>query len=246
MFHDDFKAATLVADRARLESVRSTRLAGSVAEEVFDRITRLAAKLTKAPVSFFSVVEADHDYFKSIAADDPQLATIRRVEGRSFCHYSMLGEGPLVVEDARIDAQLAQLPSVTALGIVACLGVPLRLPDGQPLGAFCVVDVKPRAWTQQDIEVITELGEAAIREVRLRMLMQEVERTNAARNELLSLIASDLRNPVTVVSLSADLLQEGDLGDAQNELVARIKHAAERMEDSIQHALQVAKETPQR
>src|SRR5688572_2095679 len=141
MFHDDREAALLVADPARLSAVRATRLTGSPFEEVFDRLTRLAAKLTQAPVGFFSIVEADHDYFKSIYSDDPQLASLRRVEGRSFCHFSMLGDGPLVVSDARTDPKMAQLPAVVNLGVVSCLGIPIKLATGHPVGAFCVVDV---------------------------------------------------------------------------------------------------------
>jgi GAF domain-containing protein len=242
MFHDDREAALLVADPARLSAVRATRLTGSPFEEVFDRLTRLAAKLTQAPVGFFSIVEADHDYFKSIHSDDPQLASLRRVEGRSFCHFSMLGDGPLVVSDARTDPRMAQLPAVVNLGVVSCLGVPIKLKSGYPIGAFCVVDVKPRDWTQQDIEVVTELGLATLREVQLRGMLRDADQADATRSELLTFIASDLRNPVTVISLSTDLLSETGLSEAQVELMGRIKRAAERMERSIRQALDVTKE----
>src|ERR687893_611596 len=41
-------------------------------------------------------------------------------------------------------------PSVEELGVVACLAVPLALPDGRVVGALCAVDRVPRAWTAEE------------------------------------------------------------------------------------------------
>ena len=41
----------------RLQAVRSTGLLDTLPEESFDRLTRLAAKLTGAPVTFVSLLD---------------------------------------------------------------------------------------------------------------------------------------------------------------------------------------------
>lgn len=57
--------SSIVSDPARLRAVRRTGSLGTRSEETFDRMTRLAVRLTGAPVSFFSLVVEDHDFFKS-------------------------------------------------------------------------------------------------------------------------------------------------------------------------------------
>src|SRR6185503_13806392 len=47
--------------------------------------------------------------------------------GQWFCQYPRAG-ADLLVEDAREDARLRQLPAVTGLGLVAYAGVPLLAP----------------------------------------------------------------------------------------------------------------------
>jgi len=51
----------------------------------------------------------------------------------------VIDEAPFVVVDARTDPLLADNPVVTEDGVVAYLGVPLRAPDGEVLGALCAV-----------------------------------------------------------------------------------------------------------
>ena len=46
------------------------------------------------------------------------------------------------------------------------------------LGSFCAVDFKPKQWTEQDVEVIVELAHSAMREIRLRMALQDARALN--------------------------------------------------------------------
>jgi hypothetical protein len=54
---------------------------------------------------------------------------------------------------------------VRALGVVACLGVPLVTRAGLALGSCCVYDMKPRDWSEHDIETLRALGAVAIAEM---------------------------------------------------------------------------------
>lgn len=73
------------------------------------------------------------------------MATTRKVTGRSFCHYSLQSETPMRVTDARLDDDLRTLPSVLELGVVAYLGIPLKLASGEMIGSMYAVDFKPHA-----------------------------------------------------------------------------------------------------
>jgi GAF domain-containing protein len=53
---------------SRLAALRETGLLDTPPEEVFDRVTRLARSLLRAPVILVSLVDADRQFFKGAAA----------------------------------------------------------------------------------------------------------------------------------------------------------------------------------
>lgn len=222
--------SSLVSDPERLAAVRRTALLGTPTEESFDRMTRLAVRLIGVPVSFFSLVSDDHDFFKSCVGFPDPLASTRRFEGRSFCHYSLLSDTPMRVTDARTDDNLRTLPAVVELGVVAYLGIPLKLATGEMIGSLCAVDFEPHDWTEGEVEVLQELAASALREVELRMAMIEHKR-------VLDTLTTHLRDPLTIVQLNVDLLEESETPVERSERIARMRAACARMESGVRQCL---------
>ena len=162
----------------RLEAVRSTGLLDTLPEESFDRLTRLAAKLTGAPVTFVSLLDSCRDFYKSAFGLGEPLNTTRQLSGRTFCHYPLVSGEPLVLDDVTQLPVYGDVPTVQSLGVRAYAGIPLRTEDGEVLGSFCAVDFEPRQWTERDVEVLTELAYSAMRELRLRKALQDAETLN--------------------------------------------------------------------
>lgn len=175
---DEARIATALADPQRLAALHATGLLDTPAEESFDRLTRLAAKLTGAPVTFVSLLDAERDFYKSAYGFGEPLALARELHGRTFCHYSLVSDGALVLDDVTQLPVFRDVPTVKSLGIRAYAGIPLRTEQGDMLGSFCAVDFKPKHWTEQDIEVLVELAHCAMREVRLRKALQDAEALN--------------------------------------------------------------------
>lgn len=167
-----------LADPRRLAAVRDTGLLDTPPEEIFDRLTRLAAKLTGAPVTFVSLVDADRDFYKSAYGLGEPLNTTRQLSGRTFCHYPLVSGEALILEDVTQLAVFRDVPTVNSLGIRAYAGIPLRTDDGEVLGSFCAVDFKPKQWTELDVEVMVELAQSAMREIRLRMALKKADALN--------------------------------------------------------------------
>ena len=167
-----------LTDPRRLAAVRDTGLLDTPPDEVFDRLTRLAAKLTGAPVAFVSLLDTDRDFYKSAYGLGEPLATTRQLSGRSFCHYPLVSGEALILEDVTQLPVFQDVPTVKSLGIRAYAGIPLRTESGEVLGSFCAVDFKPKQWTEQDVEVIVELAHSAMREIRLRMALQDARALN--------------------------------------------------------------------
>jgi DNA-binding CsgD family transcriptional regulator len=181
---------------ARLAAVRKTNLLDTPPEECFDRLTRLAAETLGVPAAFLSLVEECTDFYKSCFGFSEPLTTLRHMEGETFCHHTLVSDGIVIVDDARKDALYAQIPTVKSLGVIAYVGVPLDSQDGQPLGAFCVVDTKPHHWTRDEIMTACTFARAALREIEVksrvpaqRSLTEPVKLSAREREVMLRLVA---------------------------------------------------------
>jgi len=167
--------SNFVRDPGRLDAVRATGLLDSPAEEAFDRLTRLAAKLTGAPVTFISLADEDRDFYKACFGFPEPLASQRELTGTTFCHYALVSSAPLVINDTHANPVFHAVPTVESLGVRAYLGVPLVTATGHAIGSFCAIDFVPREWTPLDIEVMQELAASTLREVELRSALRTLD-----------------------------------------------------------------------
>jgi signal transduction histidine kinase len=182
-------------DPARLAAVRATGLLDAAAETAFDRLAGLAAKLLRAPLATVTLVDADRQFYLACVGMPEPLATARETAlDVSFCRLTVadaalgrLSAAPgadapavLAIPDTRRDPRTRDMASVTAFGVHAYAGAPLVV-DGQPVGTLCVMDLRPRDWTADELDVLAELGRSVTTEVELRaanrrLLAQAVER----------------------------------------------------------------------
>jgi PAS domain S-box-containing protein len=146
----------------RLRALRDVNLLDTPAEERFDRITRLAARLFDAPIALVSLVDADRQWFKSrVGLDAAQ--TERSI---SFCTYAIAQDDIFLVEDALQDPRFADNPLVTGEpGIRFYAGFPLAAHDGSRLGTLCIIDRKPRRFDAGEQAQLRDLGNIAANEV---------------------------------------------------------------------------------
>ncbi|MDP9194466.1 MAG: LuxR C-terminal-related transcriptional regulator [Acidobacteriota bacterium] len=157
-----------VREPARLAAVRKTNLLDTPPEECFDRLTRLAAETLGVHAAFLSLVDERSDFYKSCFGFGEPIETTRRLSGETFCHHALIVEGLLIIDDAREHPTYASVPTVKSLGVVAYLGVPLHSAEGETLGSFALIDIKPRRWSRNDITTACLLARAALREIELR------------------------------------------------------------------------------
>lgn len=223
----------MLADPARMSAVLRSQLLDTEPEDAFDRLTRIAARVTGAPVAFISVIDRDRDFYKSCFGFTEPLASERQLTGRTFCHYAVLSEEPLVIPDARADEHYRHVPTVEALGIAAYLGVPLKMRSGQVIGSFCAVDVEPHDWTPSDVEILSALAESTLREVELRTAMEEAERIREGRARMIQGFSHDLKNPVGAAVGHAELLLEGYLGELEPRQHASVERIRALLRDGL-------------
>ncbi len=160
----------------RLESLRKTGLIDARRRLALDSITRLAAQTTAATTAAVSLVTSDRQIHPSVYGADGSDSDLRdRPISHSFCQFVVINDAPLVVEDARVHPVLSQHPAVLEDGVVSYAGLPLHDPDGEVLGALCVVDVVPRTWTEDQLTGLGDLVTAVETEIALGLSRRETQ-----------------------------------------------------------------------
>ncbi len=176
-------SASKITDTKRLEALRQSQLLDSAIEESFDRLTRLASKLLKVPVSLVSLVDEDRQFFKSqIGLAEPWASARETPLTHSFCKYVVAEENPLIIEDARTHPLLKDNLAIPELGVVAYAGIPLVSPDGRTLGSFCAIDNKPHTWTEEEISILNDLAASVMTEIEMRYLTLRAQHNSARAN----------------------------------------------------------------
>jgi len=164
----------IIQDAERLAALGRTSLLDTPPEEVFDRLTRLATTLLRVPVALVSLVDGNRQFFKSCVGLPEPLASLRQTPlTHSFCKHVVASGEPLIVPDIE-NSEFKDNPSVFGLGEMAYTGVPLTTTEGQALGSFCVVDTRPRTWTEEEVEILRILASSVMTEIATRQLAGEL------------------------------------------------------------------------
>ena len=142
-------------EAARLAQLHALGLLDTEPEEAFDRITRLARTLCSTSMALVSLVDEDRQWFKSRQG----LAAPETGRDEAFCAHAILDEEPMVVEDARADERFKDNPLVTGEPNIAFYaGVPLRSPNGFPMGTLCVLDEQARSLDAHELSGLEDLA----------------------------------------------------------------------------------------
>jgi DNA-binding transcriptional MerR regulator len=166
-----------LSDEMRLRALADSGLVGGEPDDAFDRLTRVTRALLDVPVSLVSVVEPERQFFVScLGLPEPWQTERATPISHSFCQHCVVSGAPFVVDDARLHPLVRDNPAIDDLGVVAYLGVPISSSDGAVLGTLCAIDSRPRAWTPDDVELLTDLAAAAMAELERRALVRELGR----------------------------------------------------------------------
>ncbi|MFJ1267427.1 diguanylate cyclase domain-containing protein [Legionella lytica] len=148
----------------RLQSLYNLQILDTMAEERFDRITRIAQGLFKVPIALVSLIDKDREWFKSKYGLHVQQ-TPRSI---SFGAHTILQEEVMIVNDAQQDIRFKDNPLVIGEPKIRFyLGCPLQI-DGQfNIGTLCLMnDIVPQlnGLGHIDLNIVKELATAVSKE----------------------------------------------------------------------------------
>jgi phosphoserine phosphatase RsbU/P len=169
-------------EQERLEALYELRLLDTPQEERFDAIAQLAASVFNVPVAYVSFIDHHRQWFKAKVGFD----LCETARDYSFCSYAILQDQPLVIPDATKDARFAENPFVKNEPFLRFYaGEPLKAAGGEKVGTLCIADVKPRDFSESDMDILRQLGAMTERELNTGDLIDAQSEVLEAQSQLL-------------------------------------------------------------
>ncbi len=168
-------------EEKRLTELRSLNLLDTPPEERFDRVTRLASEFFGVPIAYVGFIESERQWYKSRVGFDLEETT----RDISFCRYTIVSGEPLIIPDARAHPIGRDHPMVTGEPYLRFYaGVPLRGPTGRKIGTFCLLDLKARDFTMEQVAQMQAFASIVEREMNLGEMIQAQADLLSTRQEL--------------------------------------------------------------
>lgn len=217
----------------RLAALDATGLLDSPLDEVFNRLARLAARTLRADAAALSLVGADREFaLTCVRGPDMDPMQSNSPLSRSFCKHTVALRQPLAIGDTLEHPWVADTAPVRE-GVRSYLGVPLVTREGHALGALCVYGYAPRDWTEEEVEVLTQLAESARIEIELRTALRERESGDQVRlreerlqaiGELAVGLRHEINNALSALLLNAEQLSKSASLSGEDRRAAQIVH----------------------
>ncbi len=196
-------------EQARLEVLRSLGLLDSAPEERFDRLTRLAARFFDVPIAMINLVDANRLWAKSRVGPVPR----ENPRQDSFCARTVLGEEMLVIPDTLLNPEFADNPLALEAGVRFYAGRPLRGPGDHVVGTLCLIDGRPRDFSEADRAVLEDLASIAEAELTSAELTEALARVslNEARQRA---VGAAVDEAIVVVDGDGDVVDANPAAQA--------------------------------
>jgi GAF domain-containing protein len=124
-------------------------------DPVLDALAERARQALGAPIAAVTFVQSDVQVMKAASGIDP----VALPRDEAFCDVTIRRAAHFVIEDATLDSRYAEYSIVRGdPGVRFYAGYPIEAPNGQRVGALCVMDTQPRTFTTHDAEMLRTLA----------------------------------------------------------------------------------------
>ncbi|GAP98861.1 GAF domain-containing sensor histidine kinase [Leptolyngbya sp. NIES-2104] len=230
---------------------------------IFEEATQTVAHSIGAPISLLGLIDQSRQWFKSAVGLSRlgimnDLALSRQLpREESFCVYVVDSQQVLAIDDTLDHPAFANSLLCQQYGIRAYLGAPLLTVSGDCIGSLCVMDSRPRNFTERDAEFLMLTARLSMSEYeRLQLLKSQGAGTpvptiqppvpiaaNPVKFELLAQLTQELRTPLTSVMGMASVLNReiyGPLTSKQKEYLDIIHHSGQYLLSLVKEILELS------
>jgi len=145
----------------RLATLHELSILDTEASPAIDGLVEAAAALCNVPIALVTLLDRRRQWFKSNYGLEEVSQTEREI---ALCDHAIRSPGVMIVEDARTDPRFTDNPLVTGeLNLRFYAGAPLIAPNGERLGALCVLGQRPGSLEFGQIMALQRLADAVVR-----------------------------------------------------------------------------------
>ncbi|TKA84387.1 MucR family transcriptional regulator [Sulfitobacter sp. 15WGC] len=205
-------------------------------EDDLERSARVARRALSTPIamiSWFDPMEGVHQVGSTeevidLSGEERNFQMALKIAKRIVARKQ-----PWAVSDARGNPILSQTSAVKEGGVMSCISVPIHnTQDGNILGAISCVSLSPRAWTEEDLQVLTHLGQLVDRQFASGTRKSiEASKTSQikdkpASNRFWETANYEFRTPLKLISEASRVLNDLNLEGSSGALVGTIARSS--------------------
>ena len=167
VFDEQMTPAPIPEDEEeRLSALASLDLMNGERTPALDRLTARLTRVFEVPIALVTLVDRDRQFFKAQSGLPEDVGQARQTaRDVSVCGHVIAGNEALVIEDLARDRRFANNPLLKERGLRFYAGIPLRAANGQPIGSLCLLDTKPRRFSEREQRLLQEYAEEAMEEI---------------------------------------------------------------------------------
>ncbi|GGA78223.1 hypothetical protein GCM10008015_18650 [Flavobacterium palustre] len=160
----------------RLAELHSYQIIGTLENEDYDFLTRMAAEICGTKISLISLITENKQWFLSHHG----LKERETAKDLAFCAHAINQPNEIfIIEDSNKDERFFDNPLVTDYPkVIFYAGIPLINENGFPLGTICVIDDNPKKLSEKQIDSLKLLAKQVINLLELRRKTFELKEQN--------------------------------------------------------------------
>jgi GAF domain-containing protein len=134
-------------EEERLQALSDLQILDTPPDPLMSAACAEAAREFGVPIALITLIDRHRQWFKACIG----LAVCETPREPAFCNYTIVQEEPFVVPDTLLDSRFSGNPFVVGEPRIRFYaGAPLRFKESIRLGSFCIVDTKPRSFSEGD------------------------------------------------------------------------------------------------
>jgi predicted PurR-regulated permease PerM/GAF domain-containing protein len=168
-------------EQGRIAALRSLDLLTGESKH-FDEVAAKVAAAFVTPIALVTLVDEDHQRWPGAVGLPPRLDACRMdARETSICGHVVFHNDVLVVEDVAKDPRFANNPFLIENGIRFYAGVPLKTSSGVAIGSLCVIDTKPRSFSDHDCKVLWKIADDLMVKVEIEFQRDRTQGSSGSR-----------------------------------------------------------------
>ncbi len=241
-------------DLERVRALERHNILASPSENSLRNIAETAALVFDVPIGIISFVDAERVFFKENYGGPLTGTSIER--NRSLCSVVVLNDGPTIFKDLHKNPCHYINPDfIRQLGVRFYSGMPIKDSSGQKIGAIAVADIKPREFSEQEAQILSNLARIVMDELKLRQFSMneikvlsrqvheqqsklhqtttELERSQQELDNFLYRASHDLKGPISTMAGLLNLARQEITDTAAIGYVSKLALVNNNMNESL-------------